>query len=91
MERFQLVATTPRERGSSTSNGFATCSTPLKRRSVERSHTMHELMFVCALCVSAKERAAPQSKCTHMHIRTYVRMYVLYVPSHRHTYKHVPL
>ena len=74
MERFQLVATTPRERGSSTSNGFATCSTPLKRRSVERSHTMHVLMFVCALCVC--ERESSTTIRVHTHAHTYIRMYV---------------
>ena len=32
MERFQLVTTIPRERGSSTSKGFTTCSVPLGGR-----------------------------------------------------------
>lgn len=38
IERFQLVATTPRERGSSTSESFATCNEPLKRDSGDSSH-----------------------------------------------------
>ena len=57
MERFQLVATTPRERGSSTSKGFATCSVPLKRESGERNHSMQHVCMVCVcvcVCVCAR-------------------------------------
>ena len=68
MERFQLVATIPRERGSSTSNGLATCSTPLKRKSGERGHIMHVLKCECA-CVRASMHAYTTNVCmTYVHV-----------------------
>ena len=47
------MATTPRERGSSTSESFATCSVPLNRDSGDSSHAhtcLYAQTYVCIDC-----------------------------------------